>query len=35
VSGDVTYRDKPAYEPAPGYCLPCVGRPASALVLHA
>lgn len=35
VSGDVTYRDQPAYEPAPGYCLPCVGRPASALVLHA
>lgn len=35
VSGQVAYRDKPAYEPAPGYCLPCVGRPASALVIHA
>lgn len=35
VSGEVAYRETPAYEPAPGYCLPCVGRPASALVIHA
>jgi uncharacterized protein len=35
TSGTVRYARKPDYDLAPGTCLPCVGTPASALVLEA
>lgn len=35
VSGTVRYARKPDYDPAPGHCLLCIARPASALVLDA
>ncbi len=35
LSGAVRYAMPPEHEPAPGYCLPCVSRPACALVLQA
>jgi uncharacterized protein len=35
VSGAVHYAGRPDHEIASGYCLPCVGRPQSALVLEA
>ncbi|MEP7297395.1 MAG: 2Fe-2S iron-sulfur cluster-binding protein [Burkholderiales bacterium] len=35
VSGSVLYDNPPDHDIAPGHCLLCVGRPASALVLEA
>ena len=35
VSGSVDYADKPDFDVATGHCLPCIGRPKSALVLDA
>ena len=35
LSGNVEYRHKPDHDVAPGHCLLCVGRPASALELEA
>lgn len=35
LSGSVSYAEKPDHDIAPGHCLLCVGRPASALVLQA
>ena len=35
VSGSVKYYQKPEYDIAPGYCLLCVGRPDSTLVIQA
>jgi ferredoxin-NADP reductase len=35
TSGTVQYDSKPDHDIAPGYCLLCVGRPTSALVLEA
>jgi ferredoxin-NADP reductase len=33
ISGTVHYINKPDYDIAKGYCLPCIGKPQSALVL--
>jgi hypothetical protein len=35
VSGSVEYAQRPDHDVAPGHCLPCVGRPATDLVLEA
>lgn len=35
VEGEVRYEQRPDHNIAPGHCLLCVGRPASALVLEA
>ncbi len=35
ISGSVRYADKPDYEVATGYCLPCVGVPTTDVVLAA
>ena len=35
LAGSVHYASRPDCDPAPGHCLLCVGRPASALVLDA
>jgi ferredoxin-NADP reductase len=35
LSGVVTYKDKPDHDIPAGHCLPCVGKPQSALVLDA
>jgi ferredoxin-NADP reductase len=35
VSGTVDYADKPDHDIRKGHCLPCVGKPGSALVLEA
>ena len=35
LQGRVDYAQAPDHEVAPGHCLLCVGRPASALVLEA
>ena len=35
VEGSVSYAHPPDHDVSPGYCLLCVGRPASALVLEA
>ena len=35
LEGRVLYAQAPDHEVAPGHCLLCVGRPASALVLEA
>jgi uncharacterized protein len=35
IDGAVRYRQPPDHDPAPGYCLMCVGTPASALTLQA
>jgi ferredoxin len=35
VSGEVSYHQRPDWEVAQGYCLPCVCAPSSALELDA
>ena len=35
LAGSVDYAQRPDFDAAPGHCLLCVGRPASALVLDA
>ncbi|WP_374657871.1 2Fe-2S iron-sulfur cluster-binding protein [Inhella sp.] len=35
LQGEVVYAQRPMHEIAPGHCLLCVGRPATALVLEA
>lgn len=35
VEGSVAYAEAPSYQCTPGFCLPCVGVPRSALVLDA
>ena len=35
VSGSVAYAQPPDHDIAPGYCLPCVGKPLSPLVMEA
>jgi len=35
ISGSVRYADKPDYDVAAGYCLPCVGMPTTNVVLAA
>ncbi len=35
VEGSVAYAEEPSYQCTPGFCLPCVGVPRSALVLDA
>ena len=35
ISGDVVYAEEPDFPASPGFCLPCVCRPAGELVLEA